>query len=225
MPRMRASRVAAGVDAIVVSNHGGRQLDGATSTIAALPRVVEAARDAARCCSMAASLADRTCSRRWRSARAAVSSAALSLWPRRAAASAASRWRSTSSARELEISALALCGARDVRNRRRRHPSRIDRRTSVIETIAQRARAHSAGGGQQFVDLADARDRDERRGQVLERHGARLAPAPASQSSSTARPALSARVTPLQSTMMRSRARTFEHEDAELARLARASRT
>jgi L-lactate dehydrogenase (cytochrome) len=32
----------AGVDAIVVSNHGGRQLDGATSTIAALPRVVDA---------------------------------------------------------------------------------------------------------------------------------------------------------------------------------------
>jgi L-lactate dehydrogenase (cytochrome) len=31
-----------GVDAIVVSNHGGRQLDGATSTIAALPRVVDA---------------------------------------------------------------------------------------------------------------------------------------------------------------------------------------
>lgn len=37
----------AGVDAIVVSNHGGRQLDGATSTITALPRVVEAA--AGRC--------------------------------------------------------------------------------------------------------------------------------------------------------------------------------
>src|SRR5688572_6890647 len=35
--------VAAGVDALIVSNHGGRQLDGATSTIAALPRVVEAA--------------------------------------------------------------------------------------------------------------------------------------------------------------------------------------
>jgi len=33
---------AVGVDAIVVSNHGGRQLDGATSTIAALPRVVAA---------------------------------------------------------------------------------------------------------------------------------------------------------------------------------------
>jgi L-lactate dehydrogenase (cytochrome) len=32
-----------GVDAIVVSNHGGRQLDGATSTITALPAVVAAA--------------------------------------------------------------------------------------------------------------------------------------------------------------------------------------
>ena len=32
----------AGVDAVVVSNHGGRQLDGASSTIAALPRVVDA---------------------------------------------------------------------------------------------------------------------------------------------------------------------------------------
>jgi L-lactate dehydrogenase (cytochrome) len=31
-----------GVDAIVVSNHGGRQLDGTTSTIAALPHVVDA---------------------------------------------------------------------------------------------------------------------------------------------------------------------------------------
>jgi L-lactate dehydrogenase (cytochrome) len=36
-----------GVDAIVVSNHGGRQLDGASSTIGALPRVVEAV--AGRC--------------------------------------------------------------------------------------------------------------------------------------------------------------------------------
>lgn len=39
--------VAAGVDALVVSNHGGRQLDGASSTIAALPRVAEAT--AGRC--------------------------------------------------------------------------------------------------------------------------------------------------------------------------------
>jgi len=34
--------VAAGVDAIVVSNHGGRQLDGAASSISVLPEVVEA---------------------------------------------------------------------------------------------------------------------------------------------------------------------------------------
>jgi len=39
--------VASGVDAVVVSNHGGRQLDGATSTIAALPAVAEAV--AGRC--------------------------------------------------------------------------------------------------------------------------------------------------------------------------------
>ncbi|WP_321164018.1 alpha-hydroxy-acid oxidizing protein [Sphingomonas sp. Root710] len=31
-----------GVDAIVVSNHGGRQLDGAPSSISALPAIVEA---------------------------------------------------------------------------------------------------------------------------------------------------------------------------------------
>jgi L-lactate dehydrogenase (cytochrome) len=36
-----------GVDAVIVSNHGGRQLDGTTSTIAALPEVVEAV--AGRC--------------------------------------------------------------------------------------------------------------------------------------------------------------------------------
>jgi L-lactate dehydrogenase (cytochrome) len=34
--------VAAGADAIVVSNHGGRQLDGAPSTISVLPGIVDA---------------------------------------------------------------------------------------------------------------------------------------------------------------------------------------
>src|SRR5436309_15308779 len=34
--------VDAGADAIVVSNHGGRQLDGAPSSIAALPRIADA---------------------------------------------------------------------------------------------------------------------------------------------------------------------------------------
>jgi L-lactate dehydrogenase (cytochrome) len=37
--------LAIGADGIIVSNHGGRQLDGATSTIAALPRVVDAVGD------------------------------------------------------------------------------------------------------------------------------------------------------------------------------------
>jgi L-lactate dehydrogenase (cytochrome) len=36
---------AAGVDGIVVSNHGGRQLDGARSTAAALPDIVNAVGD------------------------------------------------------------------------------------------------------------------------------------------------------------------------------------
>ena len=34
--------VAAGADAIVVSNHGGRQLDGAPSSISVLPEIVAA---------------------------------------------------------------------------------------------------------------------------------------------------------------------------------------
>ncbi len=42
MPRMRGFGVAAGADAIVVSNHGGRQLDGAPSTISVLQEIVEA---------------------------------------------------------------------------------------------------------------------------------------------------------------------------------------
>jgi hypothetical protein len=34
--------VDSGADAVVVSNHGGRQLDGAASTVSALPAVVDA---------------------------------------------------------------------------------------------------------------------------------------------------------------------------------------
>ncbi len=47
-PRCRAmpsSAAATGADAIVVSNHGGRQLDGAPSSISALPRIVDAVGD------------------------------------------------------------------------------------------------------------------------------------------------------------------------------------
>lgn len=41
-PEDAASAVKSGADAIVVSNHGGRQLDGVTSSISALPKISEA---------------------------------------------------------------------------------------------------------------------------------------------------------------------------------------
>ncbi len=41
-PAEAAEAVARGVDAVIVSNHGGRQLDGAAASIVALPGVVEA---------------------------------------------------------------------------------------------------------------------------------------------------------------------------------------
>jgi L-lactate dehydrogenase (cytochrome) len=44
-PDDAARAVDCGVDAVIVSNHGGRQLDGASSTITALPRIVEAVGD------------------------------------------------------------------------------------------------------------------------------------------------------------------------------------
>ncbi len=46
-PRDAERAVASGVDGVVVSNHGGRQLDGAAASITALPAVAEAA--GARC--------------------------------------------------------------------------------------------------------------------------------------------------------------------------------
>ena len=48
MPKTRSLACEHGADAIVVSNHGGRQLDGARSTISALPEVVERRRRALR---------------------------------------------------------------------------------------------------------------------------------------------------------------------------------
>jgi L-lactate dehydrogenase (cytochrome) len=46
-PDDAARAVDCGVDAVIVSNHGGRQLDGASSTITALPEIVEAVGDRA----------------------------------------------------------------------------------------------------------------------------------------------------------------------------------
>jgi L-lactate dehydrogenase (cytochrome) len=44
-PEDARASVAAGADGIVVSNHGGRQLDGVSSTIAALPKIADAVGD------------------------------------------------------------------------------------------------------------------------------------------------------------------------------------
>ncbi|MEK9719771.1 MAG: alpha-hydroxy acid oxidase, partial [Quisquiliibacterium sp.] len=43
-PKDARQAAALGVDGLIVSNHGGRQLDGASSSIEALPAVIEAAR-------------------------------------------------------------------------------------------------------------------------------------------------------------------------------------
>jgi L-lactate dehydrogenase (cytochrome) len=52
-----------GADALIVSNHGGRQLDGAPSSIAALPAIAKPWAKTSRCGWTAASAAGRTCSR------------------------------------------------------------------------------------------------------------------------------------------------------------------
>ncbi len=62
-----------GAAGIVVSNHGGRALDGVSATIDALPEVVAGVDGASRCSSTAASAAAATSSRRSPSARAQCS--------------------------------------------------------------------------------------------------------------------------------------------------------
>jgi L-lactate dehydrogenase (cytochrome) len=104
-----------GVDALIVSNHGGRQLDGATSTIAALPGVVDAASglcevlfDGGITCGQdvlkALALGARACF----VGKAYLYGLAADGQPGVELALAVLR-------KELEIS-MALCGVRDVRN-------------------------------------------------------------------------------------------------------------
>ena len=86
-----------GADGVVVSNHGGRQLDGAPSTISALPKVADAiggqkeilidSRDPHRPGHFPRARARRQCLH---------DRPRIPLWPRRAAARPASRRRSTS---------------------------------------------------------------------------------------------------------------------------------
>ena len=56
-----------GAAGVVVSNHGGRQLDGVPATIGALPEVVDAVAGRIPCCWTAGSAAELTWSRRWHS--------------------------------------------------------------------------------------------------------------------------------------------------------------
>ncbi len=65
----------AGVDGVLVSNHGGRQVDGAIGAFDALPAVVDAVGDRSRCCSTAASAPVPTWSRRSRWGRSRCCSA------------------------------------------------------------------------------------------------------------------------------------------------------
>jgi L-lactate dehydrogenase (cytochrome) len=103
-----------GADALIVSNHGGRQLDGATSTIAALPAVVEAV--AGRC----EVLFDGgiTCGQDVLKALALGARACLvgkaSLYGLAAGGQAGVELALAILRRELEVS-LALCGVDDVR--------------------------------------------------------------------------------------------------------------
>ena len=80
-----------GADAVIVSNHGGRQLDGAVSALRVLPDVVASVPGHARHLSTAASVAAPTCSRQSRSARASCSSRGRSTTPRRLPATQALR--------------------------------------------------------------------------------------------------------------------------------------
>ena len=69
-----------GADGIIVSNHGGRQLDGAVASIRALPGMVEAVGGKAPVLSTAASGAESMSSRRWRSGARAVLIGRPHLW-------------------------------------------------------------------------------------------------------------------------------------------------
>ena len=106
--------VTTGVDAIVVSNHGGRQLDGATSTIAALPRVVDAAGNCEVLLDGGITSGQDVLKALALGARACLIGKAF-LYGLAAQGEQGVTLALDIIRRELEIS-LALCGAQDVRN-------------------------------------------------------------------------------------------------------------
>ena len=83
-----------GCTGIVLSNHGGRQLDGSRAAFDQLAEIVDAVGDRIDVIWTAASSAARMCSRRCRSApRPSASAATISFrWPRRARRASSGRW-------------------------------------------------------------------------------------------------------------------------------------
>ena len=114
-PEDARQAVDTGADAIIVSNHGGRQLDGARSSISALPGIVEAVGDRieVHIDGGIRSGQDVLKARRPRAPRAPAS-AAPSSTASAPAARQASRRALEIIRNELDIS-MALCGKRDIR--------------------------------------------------------------------------------------------------------------
>jgi hypothetical protein len=155
-----------GADALIVSNHGGRQLDGAPSSISALPRSSRRWATASRCTWTAASAPASTCSRRWRWAPRAPTSAApcctgWARWGRKAwrrrcrssATSSTSRWRSAAAPTSARSTSPSCCRAPTARHpafgpRRaaywRKAPCRGDARSGEVITTGTARRATMA---------------------------------------------------------------------------------
>ena len=108
--------VQAGADAIVVSNHGGRQLDGAISSIRALPEIANSVQGTRpKCGSTAASAAGRTCCARSRSARSATMIGRAYAYGLGAFGEKGVALALELIEKELDVT-LALCGLRDVKD-------------------------------------------------------------------------------------------------------------
>ena len=114
-PRDALRAVEVGADAVVVSNHGGRQFDGAPASIDALPRWWHEVGRRARCCWTAVSAAAPMCCGRWPSARPGCCSAGR----------CCGRWRSIGPPASGE-----RCHARD-RSGRGADPGRLPRRPAA----------------------------------------------------------------------------------------------
>ena len=111
------ARIAAktGADAISVSNHGGRQLDGAPSAISALPRVVDAVGSQIEVMFDSGVRTGADICGRWRLARGLALSAARYIYGLGAGGQAGVAHAIGILGRELDVT-MALCGVKNVRD-------------------------------------------------------------------------------------------------------------